>query len=120
MISKLVVWGSTRGEAIDRMARALAEYRVGGIKTNLVFHRRVMKNVAFRAGHYSTVFIEEQKGELLRPLELDENEDALDAALAAAAIHALELAPPSTAASDPSTGSERSSWQRGGRWGDQL
>src|SRR5262249_39121202 len=86
MISKLVVWGATRSEAIERMSRALMEYRVGGIKTNLAFHRRVMKNADFRAGKYSTAFIDEHKAELLRPLTLEEADDALDAALAAAAI----------------------------------
>src|SRR5205814_2733131 len=39
MISKLVVWGEDRAQAIARMARALDEYHVGGIKTNLSFHR---------------------------------------------------------------------------------
>src|SRR5262249_39781383 len=91
MISKLIVWGATRAEAIDRMARALGEYRVGGIKTNLAFHRRVMRNEAFRAGRYSTAFIEEHRAELLRPLELDEA--SLDLTLAAAVIHAVEAAP---------------------------
>ena len=42
MISKLITWGATRAEAIERMERALMEYRVGGIKTNLAFHRRVL------------------------------------------------------------------------------
>ena len=116
MISKLIVWGATRAEAIDRMARALSEYRVGGIKTNLAFHRRVMKNEAFRSGRYSTAFIEEQKAELLRPLELDENDGALDAALAAAAIHAVEAAPaPAGQPGVAVSGSERSAWQSGAR-----
>jgi acetyl-CoA carboxylase biotin carboxylase subunit len=114
MISKLIVWGATRAEAIDRMARALAEYHVGGIKTNLPFHRRVMRNQDFRRGAYDTSFIEGHKAELLRPLEPAE-EGALDAALAAAAIVALEAAPPATA-TPTGGGSERSAWQTGGRW----
>jgi acetyl-CoA carboxylase biotin carboxylase subunit len=106
MISKLIVWAPTRAEAIARMARALAEYRVGGIKTNLLFHRRVMQSEAFRAGRYSTAFIEEHKAELLRPVEVEAGE----VALAAAAIHAVEAAPaPAQAAA---AGSERSAWQR--------
>ncbi|HEY7956430.1 MAG TPA: acetyl-CoA carboxylase biotin carboxylase subunit, partial [Polyangia bacterium] len=87
MISKLIVWAETRAEAIDRMARALAEYRVGGIKTNLAFHRRVMNNEDFRRGRYDTSFIEGHRAELLRPLELEEQDGALDDAIAAAAIH---------------------------------
>ena len=61
MISKLIAWGATRAEAIERMARALTEYRVGGIKTNLAFHRRVMRSADFRAGKYSTAYIEGHK-----------------------------------------------------------
>ena len=49
MISKLITWGATRAEAIERMERALMEYRVGGIKTNLAFHRRVLREPDFRA-----------------------------------------------------------------------
>ncbi|HZS42181.1 MAG TPA: acetyl-CoA carboxylase biotin carboxylase subunit, partial [Polyangia bacterium] len=117
MISKLVAWAPTRREAIDRMARALGEYRVGGIKTNLAFHRRVMKNAAFREGAYSTAFIEQQKAELLRPLEPDEGDErerAVDAVLAAAVIHALEAEPPPQAAGDGArAATERSAWQSG-------
>jgi len=114
MISKLIVWAPTRAEAIERMARALAEYRVGGIKTNLAFHRRVMREADFRRGRYDTSYIEGHKGELLKPLELDESEDALDAALTAAALHALESSPQAVAqaAAGPAA-TERTAWQSG-------
>jgi acetyl-CoA carboxylase biotin carboxylase subunit len=115
MISKLIVWGPTRAEAIDRMARALTEYRVGGIKTNLAFHRRVMKEEAFRRGQYSTAYIEQHKAELLRPLELADSDEALDAVLAAAAIHAVEVAPAPAAGGPGHSDTERSNWQTGGR-----
>jgi acetyl-CoA carboxylase biotin carboxylase subunit len=115
MISKLITWGATRAEALDRMERALMEYRVGGIKTNLAFHRRVLKEADFRAGKYSTAYIEAHKDLLGKPISLEEDDDALDAALAAAALHSLEAAPQpaagnGAAATAPST--ERSAWQR--------
>ena len=47
-----------------------------------------------------------------RPLELEENDDALDAALTAAALHALEVAPQATTGHDVAAASERSAWQR--------
>ena len=50
MISKLITWGATRAEAIERMERALMEYRVGGIKTNLAFHRRVLARAGLPRG----------------------------------------------------------------------
>ena len=54
MISKLAVWADTRAAAIERMRRALGEYHVGGIRTNLPFHRQVMRHPAFIAGEYDT------------------------------------------------------------------
>ena len=54
MISKLCAWADTRAAAIDRMRRALGEYHVGGITTNLAFHRQVMRHPAFIAGDYDT------------------------------------------------------------------
>jgi acetyl-CoA carboxylase biotin carboxylase subunit len=113
MISKLITWGATRAEAIERMERALMEYRVGGIKTNLAFHRRVLRNAEFRAGRYSTAFIGQHADELAKPLTLAESDEGLDAALAAAALHALDQAPQPTAqggTAAPST--ERTGWQR--------
>jgi acetyl-CoA carboxylase biotin carboxylase subunit len=83
MISKLCAWADTRPAAIDRMRRALSEYHVGGIKTNLAFHRRVMRHAAFRAGDYDTGFIERHKADLLQPAADDET--AALAAIAAAA-----------------------------------
>ena len=83
MISKLCTWADTREAAIGRMRRALAEYHVGGIRTNLPFHRQVMRHAAFIAGDYDTGFIERHKAELA-PAAPDE-ETATLAAIAAAA-----------------------------------
>lgn len=83
MISKLSTWGATREEAIQRMVRALGEYKIGGIRTNLAFHRHLMANPDFRAGDMDTSFIERHP-ELL---EVDSSKKAQDMALVAAAIH---------------------------------
>ncbi|HET6281278.1 MAG TPA: acetyl-CoA carboxylase biotin carboxylase subunit [Polyangia bacterium] len=82
MISKLCTWADSRAAAIDRMRRALGEYHVGGIRTNLAFHRRVVRHAAFAAGEYDTGFIERYRAELT-PAEPDE-ETAQMAAVAAA------------------------------------
>jgi acetyl-CoA carboxylase biotin carboxylase subunit len=86
MISKLCVWGSDRRAAIERMRRALGEYHVGGIRTNLPFHRRVMRHPAFVAGDYDTGFIERHRPELqpAEPAEGDLDRAAVAAALIAA------------------------------------
>jgi acetyl-CoA carboxylase, biotin carboxylase subunit len=83
MISKLCAWADTREAAIGRMRRALAEYHVGGIKTNLSFHRQVMRHPAFIAGEYDTGFIERHKAEL-QPAAPDEETATLAAVVAAA------------------------------------
>jgi acetyl-CoA carboxylase biotin carboxylase subunit len=59
LLGKLIVWGNTRQEAIQRMRRALREYRVIGIPTSLPFHRRVMHAPAFVQGIYDTSFLDE-------------------------------------------------------------
>jgi pyruvate carboxylase subunit A len=60
MISKLVVWGRNREESVTRMKRALYEYIVVGVTTNIPFHKAVMENPRFVAGDLSTRFIEEE------------------------------------------------------------
>lgn len=60
LISKLICWGETRGEAILRMRRALEEYRILGVKTNIPFHQNIMDSHRFMAGQYDTRFVEER------------------------------------------------------------
>jgi len=60
MVSKLVVWGRDRNEAIARMKRALYEYVIVGVKTNIPFHKAVMSNPRFVSGDFSTHFIENE------------------------------------------------------------
>ena len=59
MVSKLIAWGRSRKEAINRLRRALFEYIIIGIKTNIPFHEAVVNNVQFLDGNLSTDFIEE-------------------------------------------------------------
>jgi pyruvate carboxylase subunit A len=60
MISKLIVWGRDRNEAIIRMRRALYEYMIVGIKTNIPFHKAVMENSRFVRGELGTHFIDRE------------------------------------------------------------
>jgi acetyl-CoA carboxylase, biotin carboxylase subunit len=60
MISKLIVWGETRGQAILRMRRALEEYRIIGVRTNIPFHMTMMDSPRFLGGQYDTRFVEER------------------------------------------------------------
>ena len=58
MLAKLVVWGYTRDEAIDRARRALDEFVVEGVPTTVSFHRSVVDNLAFIRGEIYTDFLE--------------------------------------------------------------
>ncbi len=59
MIGKLLVWADTREEAIVRMRRALDEYVIEGVKTNISLHRRILRNAYFVRGEYTTSFLDE-------------------------------------------------------------
>ncbi|MGD0710854.1 MAG: acetyl-CoA carboxylase biotin carboxylase subunit [Bacteroidales bacterium] len=58
MISKLIVWALDRNYAIKRIKRALYEYKIVGVKTNIGFLRRVFDSEDFVKGKYNTHFIE--------------------------------------------------------------
>jgi acetyl-CoA carboxylase biotin carboxylase subunit len=114
MISKLVVWGEDRRTAIARMRRALDEYQVRGIETNLAFHRRCFRHSAFIEGDYDTGFIARNAAELHPRAEGGE----LDAAIIAAALDSLQKTASqsngvSRAAHAPAPSSEISGWRRG-------
>ncbi len=58
LLAKLVGYGETRDQAINRLLRALYEYFVGGIKTNISLFRRILKDPDFRAGNIDTGFLD--------------------------------------------------------------
>ena len=88
MISKLVVWGEDRKTAVARMRRALDEYAVRGIETNLAFHRRCFRHDQFIAGEYDTGFIGRNAKQLAPRAEGAE----LTAAIIAAALDSMQNA----------------------------
>ena len=69
MISKLIVWGRTRNEAIARMQRALSEYIILGVKTTIPFHKSMMSNQHFRDGNLHTHFVDQYKNEIIENIE---------------------------------------------------
>jgi acetyl-CoA carboxylase biotin carboxylase subunit len=94
MISKLVVWGEDRRTALSRMRRALDEYQVRGIETNLAFHRRCVRHAAFIEGEYDTGFIGREHALLTPAAEGAE----LDAALIALALETIGAGGPKASA----------------------
>jgi acetyl-CoA carboxylase biotin carboxylase subunit len=67
LVAKLVCWGDSREVAMHRMRRALNEYVIEGIKTNLPFLRRVLANERFQAGKYDTRLVEQILADRLNP-----------------------------------------------------
>ena len=57
MIAKLITYGKDRGEAIERMIRAIDEYNITGITTTLAFGKFVMGHEAFTSGNFDTHFV---------------------------------------------------------------
>ena len=60
LISKLIVWGRDRNEAISRMQRALYEYTIVGVTSNIPFHQAVMANERFVRGELGTHFVDRE------------------------------------------------------------
>ncbi len=58
MIAKLITVAQTREEAISTMERALSEFVIEGVKTTIPFHLKLMKDPNFRAGNFTTKFLE--------------------------------------------------------------
>ncbi len=66
IISKLIVWGNTREQAIRRMRRALAEYDIGGFKNNIPFLKTLIEDPNFEKGDFHTRYIDNTPGLLKR------------------------------------------------------
>jgi acetyl-CoA carboxylase, biotin carboxylase subunit len=81
MISKLICYGETRGEAVLRMRRALEEYRIMGVKTNIPFHQHMMESHRFLSGQFDTKFVEDRFS-----MNSREANDDMEAAIFAALI----------------------------------
>ena len=106
LLAKLVVWGETRGVAIVRMRRALEEYQILGVTTNLDLHRALLDSHRFFGGQFHTRFLDER----FVPPEPDE-EDYLAAALTAALLDWR-----GRAGSRAGEGGTVSRWKMLGRW----
>jgi len=71
LIAKLISYGENRKQAIARMKRALDEYLITGVTTNISFHKKILDHPAFAEGKLSTHFIDENYD---RPNELSDDE----------------------------------------------
>ena len=86
LISKLICWGETRGVAILRMRRALEEFRILGVHTNIPFHQKLLNSPRFMVGQYDTRFVEE-RFTLEEEFEGDDNLAMIAAVMATLVTH---------------------------------
>ena len=110
MIAKLVAHGRDRGEAIDRMKRALREFAVGGVMTSIPFHLLLLDMPAFRDGSVHVNFVDQEMAGALQGLG-DPSADALTLALSIAALDERVRAPRPIAAASQ----DASAWKDAGR-----
>jgi acetyl/propionyl-CoA carboxylase alpha subunit len=111
MIAKLIVWGEDRVEAIIRMRRALREYQIRGIKTNIPFHQWILRHPRFMAGDFNTGFIDDE----YRYMRKEEILPHKDIALASAAIAAHGREQERAAQMLARGAAEKSRWRDAGR-----
>ena len=90
MVAKLIVWALTWNQTVDRGARALEEFIVRGLPTNLQLHREIVKDKDFRNGKFDTSYLEKKMPKFkLKPEEGNPEDLAVAVAAAIAAYHKL-------------------------------
>jgi acetyl-CoA carboxylase biotin carboxylase subunit len=119
LLAKLIGYGTDRGQAISRLTRALSEYFVGGIKTNISLFRRILSDPDFQAGKMDTGFLDRllrQKG-----AETPANPKVIEAAVIAAGMFAALGGAAAGTGERPATGEltksgpeAASNWKRAG------
>jgi acetyl-CoA carboxylase, biotin carboxylase subunit len=115
LLSKLSVWGEDRSQALARMRRALGEYAIGGIRTNLAFLARVLEHPDFVTGKYDIGFIAQNLTELLGEPRLDTETRWLLAAASAAAARIADDAKSAVRGTSGPGRTEPSAWLRAQR-----
>ncbi len=120
LLAKFCVWAETREAAIHRLARALDEYRIEGIKTTLPFFRALTQNQEFQQGDFDTGFIDRflnQKKSASDRVAKETSQELKDLASIAAVLHRNAKAQPTSAATPQQTASR---WKLSGRLARRL
>lgn len=109
MLSKLIITGNTREEAIDRMEQALKNYRIKGVKTIIPFLLAVIQNPVFRKGYVDTGYLENDFDFSILE-DMKENYEEMIAAIAAY-THRM-LSKKNTRAQQKSADKQQSKWKQ--------
>ncbi|MFZ0279681.1 MAG: acetyl-CoA carboxylase biotin carboxylase subunit [Candidatus Sulfotelmatobacter sp.] len=117
LLAKLIGYGSDREQAIARLTRALGEYFVGGIKTNISLFRRILNDADFRAARLDTGFLDRM---LKRAKDKPSDSKAAEVAAIAAGLFAALGSPGPGTGNGAGSGSRaaedvKSNWKSAGR-----
>jgi acetyl-CoA carboxylase biotin carboxylase subunit len=82
LLAKLISWGGSRAEAVARLRRALEEYVIGGIQTNIPFFQRLVEHAEFQRGAVDTELIDRMLADKSRPAAEPGMRDAVAVAAA--------------------------------------
>lgn len=117
MISKLIAWGQSRPEAIHRMERALREYEILGVKTNIPFCLFVLQHPKFIDGEYDTHFIPNYF--LPERLETPTTEEVEAAALVVALLESKTVGASFVTGGNSTFGADVAAMSSSGKWKQQ-
>jgi len=82
LISKLIVWGENRREAIERLRRALIEYIVEGVRTTIPLYKKIAEDADFIEGNIHTKYLDEKLPKFIGELSIEERKRIIAASLA--------------------------------------
>jgi acetyl-CoA carboxylase biotin carboxylase subunit len=112
MIAKIITWGKTREEARLRMLRALEETKIYGIKSNIQFHKMLLKNESFIQGNIHTKFIDG-----LGPFKVTVDKGNHDIAIIAAICARIQAADSGkTTGEAPPSADQRDAWRMASKY----
>ncbi|WP_353409906.1 acetyl/propionyl/methylcrotonyl-CoA carboxylase subunit alpha [Pseudoteredinibacter isoporae] len=111
MIAKLIVWDENRDKALARLSKALKEYRISGLTTNLDFLYNLANAPAFKAADLDTGFIEKHHGDIFH-----DDENALTNELPLAALFVLLQQAEEAHARATACGDRSSPWHNSDNW----
>ena len=86
LIAKVICWSNDRAGAISRMNRALSEFHISGITTNILFLQSILRHKKFMDGTFDINFIESELYSLLSQGSQLDNRDLIDAAIVFSAL----------------------------------
>ncbi len=110
MVAKILTWGNTRDEAAERMLRALSEVEITGVSTTARFQEILFAHPKFRAGDFTTSFLEQNMPALLAAMREIQAQDLENGALLAAVLLQLEQQQTQPITTSGSAENNRQAW----------